>query len=81
MRVRAAKKELVMRKLDERIMKEESKIEYVQHKFKTSEMMKTCVDKMPAPTALLSFGTCDLRIGSTAKLLISKCNPREDFFP
>jgi hypothetical protein len=70
-----------MRKLDERIMKEESKIEYVQHKFKTSEMMKMWVDKMSAPTALLSFGTYDLRTGSTANLLISKCNPREDFFP
>ncbi len=57
-----------MRKLDERIMKEESKIEYVQHKFKTSEIMKMWVDKMPAPTALLSFGTSDLRIGSTANL-------------
>ncbi len=70
-----------MRKLDERIMKGESKIEYVQHEFKTSEMMKMCVDKMPAPTALLSFGTYDLRIGNTANLPISKCNPREDFFP
>ena len=70
-----------MRKLDERIMKEESKIEYVQHKFKTSEIIKMCVGKMSAPRALLSFGTYDLRIGSTANLLISKCNPGGDFFP
>ena len=34
-RVCAAKKQLAMRKVDERFTKEKSKIEYVQHKFKT----------------------------------------------
>ncbi|MGD0172089.1 MAG: hypothetical protein ABSB81_08220 [Halobacteriota archaeon] len=51
MRVGAAKKQLLTRKLDERIMKTESKIEYVQHKVKTSEMTKMWMEKMSAPTA------------------------------
>lgn len=35
-----------MRKLDERIMKKEFKIEYLQHKVKTLKMMKMWMDKM-----------------------------------
>ncbi|MGA7076024.1 MAG: hypothetical protein WBZ42_05705 [Halobacteriota archaeon] len=41
-----AKKQLMMRKLDERIMKKEFKIEYLQHKVETLKMMKTWMEKL-----------------------------------
>lgn len=40
------KKQLMMRKLDERIMKKEFKIEYLQHKVETLKMMKTWMEKL-----------------------------------
>jgi len=41
-----AKKQLKMRKLDERIMKKEFKIEYLQHKVKTLKMIKAWMEKL-----------------------------------
>lgn len=41
-----AKKQLVMRKLDERIMKKEFKIGYLQHKAETLKMMKALMAKI-----------------------------------
>ena len=41
-----SKKALAMQMLDERILKKELKIKYLEHKIETLKMMKTWVEKM-----------------------------------
>ncbi len=42
----SAKKTIVMRMLDEKIMKKEAHIRYLQHKVETYKMVKQMMDKM-----------------------------------
>ena len=42
----ASKKTLVLRMLDEKIMKKESHIKYLQHKVETYKMVKQMMEKM-----------------------------------